>query len=76
MEGLAEIGPKPQKMVGEGFVRDESTDIGEGKTGPAFDDMTALGVCLDAIRVDPGQGRGQQAEIEGRFEKLPKCSKM
>jgi hypothetical protein len=34
MEGLAEIGPKPQKMVGE------------GKTGPAFDDMAALGVCL------------------------------
>jgi hypothetical protein len=52
--GVAEIGPKPQKMVGECFVRDESTDIGEGKTGSAFDDMAALGVCLDATRVDPG----------------------
>ena len=26
--------------------------------------MAALGVRLDAIRIDPGQGRGQQAEIE------------
>ena len=46
------------------LVRDESTDIREGETGPAFDDMAALWVCLDAVRVDPGQGCGQQAEIE------------
>jgi len=61
---LAEIRPKPQKRIGECFVCDEPADIREGKTGSALDDMPALGVCLDAIRVDPGQGRGQQAELE------------
>jgi hypothetical protein len=58
MEGLAVIRPKLWKMIGKRFVHDESTDIREGETGPTFDDMAALGVCLDAIRVDQGQGRG------------------
>jgi hypothetical protein len=35
MWGLTEMGPKSQKMVGEGFVCDEFADIGEGKTGPS-----------------------------------------
>ncbi len=33
MWGLAEMRPKPQKMVGEGFVCNQFADIGEGKTG-------------------------------------------
>jgi len=64
MWGLTEMGPKPQKMVGEGFVCNQFADIGEGKTGPSLDDMAALGVRRDPVGVNPGQGGGEQAEME------------
>lgn len=34
--GVAEIGPKSQKMVGEGFVCNQFKGIGEGKTSPSL----------------------------------------
>ncbi|MDR7926753.1 hypothetical protein RIE95_07100 [Acidithiobacillus thiooxidans] len=56
--------PKSQKMVGECFICNQFADIGEGKPGPSLDDMAALGVGRDPVGVNPGQGRGEQAEME------------
>ena len=64
MEGLAVIGPKPQKRIGECFVCDEPADIGEGETGAAFDFMAALGVWRDTVCINPGHGGGHEAELE------------
>ena len=58
------MGPKSQKMAGESFICNQFADIGEGKAGPSLDDMAALGVGRDPVGVNPGQGRGEQAEME------------
>ncbi|OCX71114.1 hypothetical protein [Acidithiobacillus thiooxidans] len=63
-EEVGRDGAKSQKMVGECFVCNQFADIGEGKTGPSLDDMAALGIGRDPLGVNPGQGRGEQAEME------------
>ncbi len=58
------MGPKSQKMVGECFICNQFADIGEGETGPSLDDMAAFGIGRDPVGVNPGQGGGEQAEME------------
>jgi hypothetical protein len=48
--------PKPEKILTQGGVGDESSHIREGETGPVFDGMAAFGVGFDAIGIDPGNG--------------------
>ena len=64
MLGIGWTVPKPQKILRDCSIGNQSSDIGKGKTGSAFQEVSPLGVGLDVIGVKPDQRHGHHTEIE------------
>ena len=64
MPGIAWAWPKPKKILGQCGIGNQSSHIGESKTGSTFHDMTPLRVGLDAVGVDPGNRGGHHTEVQ------------